>query len=211
MIALRRLDIIGKSEERTRRPTMDELDALMTYFIERATRMHNHGVAPMHRVVAYAIFSTRRMDEIIRQDRCDVDLENLEVIVRQMKDPRNKTTNDVRCELTPEAAAILAALRPNADDDRMFPFNTGQVQQAFSKAVPDDLKIVDLRFHDLRHEGISRLFEMGKTIPQAACVTGHKSWKSLQRYSHIRHTGDRFKDWKWLPVVTSRQMFQIQP
>jgi hypothetical protein len=41
-----------------------------------------------------------------------------------------------------------------------------------------------LHFHDLRHEGISRLFEMGRTIPQAASVSGHRSWASLQRYSH---------------------------
>ena len=32
-----------------------------------------------------------------------------------------------------------------------------------------------LHFHDLRHEGVSRLFEMGKTIPQAAGVSGHRS------------------------------------
>jgi integrase len=167
-------------------------------------------VAPMHRVVAYAIFSTRRLDEIIRQDRADITLEHNELIVRQMKDPRNKTTNDVRCEITPEAAMIIKSLKADAADNRLFPYNYGQVQQAWSNGLKD-LGIEDLHFHDLRHEGISRLFEMGRTIPQVAAVSAHKNWASLKRYSHIRQSGDKFENWKWLPIVTAPQSFQIQP
>jgi integrase len=59
------------------------------------------------------------------------------------------------------------------------------------------LEINDLHFHDLRHEGISRLFEMGCTIPQVAAVSGHRSWQSLQRYSHLRMSGDKFAGWTW--------------
>lgn len=54
------------------------------------------------------------------------------------------------------------------------------------------LGIDDLHLHDMRHEGTSRLFEMGLTIPRVAAVTGHRSRASLQRYTHLRHTGDRF-------------------
>ena len=45
--------------------------------------------------------------------------------------------------------------------------------------------------------GLSRLFEMGKTIPQAASVSGHRSWQSLQRYTHLRQTGDKYEHWQW--------------
>ncbi|WP_244133623.1 tyrosine-type recombinase/integrase [Burkholderia gladioli] len=48
-----------------------------------------------------------------------------------------------------------------------------------------------MHFHDLRHEGASRLFEMGLNIPHVAAVTGHRSWSSLKRYTHLRHVGDR--------------------
>lgn len=207
---LRRMEITGYSNKRDRRPTLDELDAIMAYFHGRSIRKHNHGVAPMHRIVPYAIFATRRLDEIIRQDRDDVNLDHNEVIVRQMKDPRNKTTNDVRCELTPEAAEIIKAMKPDPDDNRVFPVNYGQVQQAWSNGMID-LGIDDLTFHDLRHEGISRLFEMGRTIPQVASVSGHKNWASLKRYAHIRQSGDKFANWKWLPIATAPQLFQIQP
>jgi hypothetical protein len=54
-----------------------------------------------------------------------------------------------------------------------------------------------LHFHDLRRDGVSRLFEMGKGIPQAASVSGHRSWQNLKRYTHLRHTGDKYADWKW--------------
>jgi site-specific recombinase XerD len=51
------------------------------------------------------------------------------------------------------------------------------------------LKIIDLHFHDLRHEGTSRLFEAGFSIEQVALVTGHKDWKMLRRYTHLKPEG----------------------
>ena len=55
-----------------------------------------------------------------------------------------------------------------------------------------------MHFHDLRHEGVSRLFEKGLTIPHVATVSGHRSWQSLKRYTHIRQVGDKYVGWQWL-------------
>jgi len=44
----------------------------------------------------------------------------------------------------------------------------------------------DLRFHDLRHEACSRLFEQGLSIEQVALVSGHKSWDTLKRYTQLK-------------------------
>ena len=49
--------------------------------------------------------------------------------------------------------------------------------------------IEDLHFHDLRHEAISRFFEMGLSIPEVALITGHRNPKMLFRYTHIRAEG----------------------
>jgi integrase len=65
------------------------------------------------------------------------------------------------------------------------------------------LDIVDLHFHDLRHDGVSRLFEIGRNIPQVAAASGHRSRASLKRYTHLRQTGDKYAGWKWLSVLTS--------
>ena len=48
------------------------------------------------------------------------------------------------------------------------------------------LGIIDLRFNDMRHEGISRLFERGWQIPEVAMISGHKDWKMLKRYTNLR-------------------------
>jgi integrase len=44
----------------------------------------------------------------------------------------------------------------------------------------------NFRYHDLRHEAISRFFEMGLNIPGVALVTGHRDTRMLMRYTHLR-------------------------
>ena len=44
--------------------------------------------------------------------------------------------------------------------------------------------LIDLHFHDLRHEAISRFIERGLTIPEAASISGHKTQSMLFRYAH---------------------------
>lgn len=48
------------------------------------------------------------------------------------------------------------------------------------------LDIEGLRFHDLRHEATSWLFEAGLSIEQVALVTEHKDWKMRHRYTHLK-------------------------
>jgi integrase len=194
---LTKMGIIGKSNQRNRRPTLDELKRLMTFFVERSIK--RPAALPMHRVVALAIFSTRRQEELARQQIADIEIAHKRMMVRNMKHPGEKVGNDVWCELTHEAVQIIEAM---GKEDFVFPgATTDAISASFTRACAL-LGIDDLHFHDLRHEGISRLFEMGRTIPQTASVSGHRSWASLQRYSHIRATGDKFANWKWLAVVT---------
>ena len=192
---LRHFGVTSKSAKRDRRPTMDELDALMTHFANRSAQSR---ALPMHTVVAFAIFSTRRLAEIVRITWDD--LEPGRIMVRDMKNPGAKIGNDVRCALVPEAEAIIRAMPRVAA--QIFPYSTDAIGAAFTRACKF-LAIEDLHFHDLRHEGASRLFEMGWTIPHVAEVTGHRSWQSLQRYTHLRQTGDRFSEWKWKMVESA--------
>jgi len=150
----------------------------------------------MQKIVAFAIFSTRRQEEItlLRWD----DLEDDRVLVRDMKHPGDKKGNNVYCELPPEVLAIVKSI--SREEERIFPYSTDAISAAFTRAYKI-LGIDDLRFHDLRHKGISRLFEMGRTTPQVAAVSGHRSWTSLKRYTHIRTSKDRYEHWKWNSVV----------
>ncbi len=46
--------------------------------------------------------------------------------------------------------------------------------------------IVNLHFHDLRHEAISRFFEKGLSIPEVSLISGHKDVRQLMRYTHLK-------------------------
>jgi integrase len=187
---LKKLGLIRKGGERDRRPTLEELDRLMEHF--GRIRENRPSSIPMQKIVAFAIFSTRRLEEItlLRWD----DLDDDRILVRDMKHPGDKIGNNVYCELPPEALAIAKSM-PRVKPE-IFPFSTDSISAAFTRACKI-LGIEDLRFHDLRHEGISRLFEMGRTIPQVAAVSGHRSWTSLKRYTHIRQSKDKYDHWNW--------------
>ena len=52
--------------------------------------------------------------------------------------------------------------------------------------VHKDNLLVDIRFHDLRHEAVSRLFERGLNMLEVSAISGHKSLQMLKRYTHLK-------------------------
>lgn len=193
----KRLGLTAKSGKRDRRPTLAELDRLMSFFAERARRRPDN--APMHVIVGFAIYSTRRQDEICRIAREDLDAQHARIWVRDMKHPGEKIGNDVLVDLPEPALAIIKT--HGSKTGRLFPYSSENVSAQFTRACKL-LEIENLHFHDLRHDGISRLFEMGFSIPRAATVSGHRTWSSLQRYSHLRQAGDKYEHWPWLGKIT---------
>jgi Phage integrase family len=59
------------------------------------------------------------------------------------------------------------------------------ISSAFTEAC-QFLGIDDLRFHDLRHEAVSRLFEEGYDIHDVPLISLHQSWEDLKRYTNLR-------------------------
>ncbi|TIT90360.1 MAG: site-specific integrase [Mesorhizobium sp.] len=194
-IVARRLGLTGRSNQRDRRPTIEELDKLMAHFAGRRQRS-----IPMTKIVAFAIFSTRRQEEITRITWEDLDEEHSRVMVRDMKNPTEKIGNNTWCDLPPEALRIIQTM-PRGKGP-IFPYKPDTIGFAWRDALAILDGIEDLRFHDLRHEGISRLFELGWNIPHVAAVSGHRSWTNLKRYTHIRQRADKYAGWKWLEIVT---------
>lgn len=202
-LVAKRLKIVGKSQERQRRPTLEELDAIMVHFADRERR---RSMLPMSRVIPFALFSTRRQEEITRIRWADLDEAGSRILIRDMKNPGEKAGNDVWCDLPAPALRFLLSM-PRIKDE-IFPYSVDAIGANFTRAclflgingpeTPDEDRLV---FHSLRHEGASRLFEMGLNIPHVAAVTGHRSWTSLKRYTHIRATGDKYLNWKWLEIA----------
>jgi integrase len=184
-IALKRLGLIGKAKSRDRRPTHDELDRIIGH-LEGNPRQ----TIPVARIARFAIATAMRQDEICRIRWQDVDAATRTVIVRDRKDPRDKSGNHQKVPLLNVAGIdawqlLREQAKKSPNGDRVFPYNGRSVGTAFRRACRE-LGIDDLRFHDLRHEAASRLFEAGFAIEQVALVTGHRDWKMLKRYTHLR-------------------------
>lgn len=185
-IALGRLGLVGKGDERDRRPTQDELDRIIS-----ALEANIRQQIPVGRVIRFAVATAMRQDEIARVEWRDFDASNRMLLIRNRKDPRKKKGNDQRIPLLDvsgyDACKIIEEQGrfSNIREGRIFPYNGRSVGTAFRRQCRE-LKIDDLHFHDLRHEGTSRLFEAGFSIEQVALVTGHKDWKMLRRYTHLK-------------------------
>lgn len=166
--------LVGPTQQRDRRVSEAELARLL----EAA-----HPV--LADLIRLAVLTTMRRGELVRIQWADVDRTRRLVLIRDRKHPRRTAGNNQWCPLRGDALAIID--RQPKVDDRIFPVAAEWVSDEFlalCRALRPPL--VDLHFHDLRHEGTSRLFEEGHDIPQVALVTGHRKWDHLRRYTNLK-------------------------
>ena len=79
----------------------------------------------------------------------------------------------------------MAAISDGAkQNERIFPMTRNAVRLAWERLLRTH-DIRGVRFHDLRHEAISRMFDEGMTVPQVAAVSGHRTISMLFRYAHV--------------------------
>lgn len=92
----------------------------------------------------------------------DLDPGGKRILVRDMKNPGERIGNDVWCNL-PEPAMRITKSRPKGACDKIFPYNGDAIGAAFTRTCKFP-GICNLHFHDFRHDGVSRLFEIGLNI-----------------------------------------------
>lgn len=130
--------------------------------------------------VELAIETAMRQGEILKLTWPDVDLKSRIAYLRDTKNGENRAV-----PLSTRAAQILKAM-PRSLDGRVFPLAQSTLERAFRNACKKE-KIENLRFHDLRHEATSRLFELRSLDHmEVAAITGHKTLAMLKRYTHLR-------------------------
>ena len=111
--------------------------------------------------------------------------ENVDLKKRTAHLPQTKNGEARTVPLSSRAVAVLEALPRDQDDGRVFGTTYEGIHQAFVRACKR-ASIDDLRFHDLRHEATSRLFEKGFNPMEVSAITGHKTLQMLKRYTHLR-------------------------
>lgn len=143
-------------------------------------------------MVRLALMTAMRAGEIQRIRLCDVDLAKRIVTLR---DTKNRQTRAV--PLIPEAVEVLRQalahpVRPIETELVIFgePGRDGQ-RRGFEykpewRRIKAEIGLGDLRFHDLRHEAVSRFVELGLSDQEVAAISGHKSMQMLRRYTHLR-------------------------
>lgn len=190
---LRKTRQISSSQKRDRLPTNEELLALTKYF---AQKWHNANYSyPMHLIIWFAIYSCRREAEITRMELGDFDSYNHSWKIRDLKNPTGSKGNHKDFNVLPSCQKIIELLSKKEVRERMLkrgyseknliPLSPKTIGGEFRKACKI-LGIQDLKFHDLRHEGCTRLAEQGFTIPQIQQVSLHDSWGSLERYVSVK-------------------------
>ena len=190
---LRKTRQISSSQKRDRLPTNDELMALTKYFVQK-WRNPNYSY-PMHLIIWFAIYSCRREAEITRMKLIDFDRHNNSWKIRDLKNPTGSKGNHKEFNVLPECKKIIELLletevrarmlKRGYGDEYLIPLSPKTIGGEFRKACKL-LGIDDLRFHDLRHDGCTRLAEQGFTIPQIQQVSLHDSWGSLERYVSVK-------------------------
>lgn len=101
--------------------------------------------------------------------------------VARLPDTKNGTARSV--PLSGRALETIAALSVR-DDGFVLGMDLDWMTAAFAKAA-ERAGFPEIRFHDLRHEATSRLFERGLDVMEVAQITGHKTLIMLRRYTHL--------------------------
>jgi len=175
--ALSRTGVVARSQSLTTRVSPQEEAALVAEF-ERV-RHYPGAVLPMHKIVPLAIALPRRLGELTEMRWGDYSKEKRTMLLRDTKHPVKP--RDELVPVPPAAMAIIGTLP--VLDERILPYKAESVSAAFQRAR-NRLKMPELHFHTLRHEGITRLFEAGHDITEVALISGHTNWSTLRRYSH---------------------------
>jgi integrase len=131
-------------------------------------------------IICFALETCMRRGEILGLLWENVDMS---ARVAHLPDTKNGSKRDVPLSLA--AMRILNKIGPQMSGP-VFDCNVNRFKSAW-RLIVSKTRIRDLHFHDLRHEAISRLFELGTLdMMEIAAISGHKSLQMLKRYTHLR-------------------------
>jgi len=170
------LQLIGSGARRTRRPSEDELVAVLAYVEAR-----DKVAADAMRVAA--ITGLRRSELVRKLLWSELDEAKRAAMIRQRKHPRRVLAKDEWVPMLGEAWDIVQRQPRTDPKGRVFPVSPEKITDLFT-AARKACGIPDLRLHDLRHLASSRLQELGFDDVERMAITGHKSVTMNARYTH---------------------------
>lgn len=172
---------------RDRRLYAGELDAIL----------HATESEFLEPVINIALETAMRLGELIQLRWEDIDFNKR---IAKLHDTKNGDSRQV--PLSQKAMSTFQNMPSKALRGPIFAMTSHAVSVAFRRSVkrgrqayeascikredvPNPCFLVDLHFHDLRHEAVSRLFEKGLNVMETASVSGHRTLQMLKRYTHL--------------------------
>ncbi len=128
-------------------------------------------------IIEIAIETGMRRGEILSIEWINIDFERARVLLPMTKNGRSRWV-----PLSKKAILILGQVTRTVD--LVFPISEVAVRQAWER-LRKRSGLMDLNFHDLRHEAISRMFEKGLNVPEVASISGHRTASQLFRYVQV--------------------------
>ena len=134
-------------------------------------------------ILKFALATAMRRGEVLSLLWTNVNLDAKVAVL-----PMTKNGEIRRVPLSNKAVAILKELRATKVQliaGKVFDVTPISLDKAWRRAC-GKTGISGLRFHDLRHEAISRLFEIGLNPMEVSAISGHKTLQMLKRYTHLK-------------------------
>ncbi|WP_419239611.1 site-specific integrase [Photobacterium leiognathi] len=173
----RRIGLIAKTDERKRRPSEFELDKIKEAITNN--KISKGSIIPMLDIMEFAIETAARIGEICSNKITwsNWNPKNNCITITNRKSP-NKENISSCFELSPKALEIIMRQPRGNHYDPIFPYNAKTVSK-YWQVLMRELKIEDLRFHDLRAEALCRLYEKGWSLSAISKVSGHRDLNIL--------------------------------
>ena len=130
-------------------------------------------------IVIFLSESSMRRGELASIKIADI---NLESRLLQLSDTKNG--HDRIIPLSSLALDSINYLIMHAQTPMLLGYDKEWLTKKFISHCKS-IGIENFRLHDLRHEGISKLFEKGLNVMEVSSISGHKDLSMLKRYTHI--------------------------
>ena len=150
------------------------------------SQLLSHATPFMARMITVAVETAVRRSELLRIKRSHINFfkQTLEIGLTKTDKPRTIPLSSSALKALKEQLRASDKVIP-MEEQPIFQITGSRLFKDFQR-LREEIGIINFRWHDLRHEATSRLFEKGLNMMEVASITGHEDLKMLKRYTHIK-------------------------
>ena len=130
-------------------------------------------------IVLCAIETGMRRGEILKLKWSNI---NFDERIAYLEDTKNG--EDRYVPLSIKVIELLSSIKQS--NNLVFPVSSNAVRLSWER-LKRKANVNNLRFHDLRHEALSRMTEKGLNPLELAEISGHKQLQQLKNYVHLNN------------------------